>query len=55
MVDLYICKIHFEISREIKETNIGVTFLGKWSFVSHRNTWAFKDYPKLTVSLMLSS
>ena len=23
--------------------NIGVTFVGKWSFVSHRNTWVFKD------------
>ena len=27
---------------KIKDTNIGVTFLGKWSFVSHRNTSVFK-------------
>ena len=26
-----------------RRKNIGVTFLGKWSFVSHRNTWVFKD------------
>ena len=34
---------HLNMHQSNKNLNIGVTFVGKWSFVSHRATWGLKE------------